>query len=545
MAARLAAAGSADRLGLADTARVTPASRNRNLLWAGVSGALFAVLALLVTRDRVPLDAFDIEGKRLSGWASQHPSVIDVLRVVEVTFGTVGMTVLTLVLALGLVLRGQRWAALLVVVVMSVTGLATTGLKVWLGRDRPDWQDAISQLVSYSFPSGHASSVAAYALLVGLLLVLFVRRGSVRRLGIAVAVLVWLLVCFDRLLLGRHYPTDVIGGSLLALTVFFLALAVIDPLPRSTAAKAEPLPEVYASERRLAVILNPIKVEDVGQFRSVVAAMAAESGWSEPTWQYTTVEDPGTGMAEQAAVSGADLVIVCGGDGTVREVCAELAGTGIPVGIVPAGTGNLLARNLDIPLYLRSAIDVALNGQDRAIDLVTVGGDNLEDTHFMVMAGMGFDAAIMEGVNEDIKKKIGWVAYVFSALKSLMFPAVKVEIQVDDEEPTTHRARTVVVGNVGFLQAGMPLLPDATIDDGLLDVVILHPKKFLSWIPLAVRVMARRAKTDELIDRRTGARVRIKASADTPRQLDGDSVGEGRELWMECIHGKLLVRVPR
>ena len=81
--------------------------------------------------------------------------------------------------------------------------------------------------------------------------------------------------------------------------------------------------------------------------------------------------------------------MVCGGDGTVREVCAELAGTGIPVGIIPAGTGNLLARNLDIPLYLRAAIDVALNGQDRAIDLVEVGGDGIEDTHFMVMAGHG------------------------------------------------------------------------------------------------------------------------------------------------------------
>ena len=118
-------------------------------------------------------------------------------------------------------------------------------------------------------------------------------------------------------------------------------------------------------------------------------------------------------------------MLVCGGDGTVREVCAELAGTGIPVGIVPAGTGNLLARNLDIPLYLRSAIDVALNGQDRAIDLVEVGGDGIEDTHFMVMAGMGFDAAIMEGVNEDIKKRVGWFAYVLSGLKSLMFPAVR------------------------------------------------------------------------------------------------------------------------
>ena len=191
------------------------------------------------------------------------------------------------------------------------------------------------------------------------------------------------------------------------------------------------------------MILNPIKVEDVGQFRTIVAEMAKESGWSEPTWQYTTIEDPGTGMAERAAVSGADLVMVCGGDGTVREVCAELAGTGIPVGIIPAGTGNLLARNLDIPLYLRSAIDVALNGQDRAIDLVNVGGDGIEDTHFMVMAGMGFDAAIMEGVNEDIKKKIGWVAYVISGLKSLMFPAIKVEIQIDDERadrpPGPHR----------------------------------------------------------------------------------------------------------
>ncbi|MCK9824856.1 YegS/Rv2252/BmrU family lipid kinase [Nocardioides cavernae] len=524
---------------------MTPASRTRSLASAVVALAAFAVLGYLVTGDRAPLDSFDVEGKQLEDWADNSSFFIDVLRVVEIAFGTAGMTILTVILVLGLLLRRHRWAALLATVVMVVTSLATSGLKIWLGRDRPEWQGDLGLLSSYSFPSGHASSTAAYACLLVMLLVLFVRRASLRRLGTVLAIGWWLAVCLDRVLLGRHFPTDVIAGSLLGIGVFLLALAFIDPRPRSTAARTEPLPEVYASERKLAVILNPIKVEDVGQFRAIVGAMAKESGWSEPTWQYTTIEDPGTGMAEKAAVSGADLVIVCGGDGTVREVCAELAGTGIPVGIIPAGTGNLLARNLDVPLYLRSAIDVALNGQDRAIDLVRVGGDNIEDTHFMVMAGMGFDAAIMEGVNEEIKKKIGWVAYIISGLKSLMFPAIKVEIQVDDEEPTVHRARTVVVGNVGFLQAGMPLLPDATIDDGVLDVVIIHPRQFLSWITVALRVLRKSAIVDETLDRRTGSRVRIKASADTPRQLDGDSIGEGRELWMECIHGKLLVRVPR
>ncbi|SEB94538.1 lipid kinase, YegS/Rv2252/BmrU family [Nocardioides exalbidus] len=524
---------------------MTPTSRNRCLTWAAVTAVLFGVLAIMVTRDRAPLDSFDVNGRRLEDWADDYSALVDVLRVIEVAFGTIGMTTLTVLLALVLFVRRQRWASLLAVVVMSVTALATTGIKLWLGRSRPSWQDTLGLHENYSFPSGHASSVAAFAAILVMLLALFVRRTNLRRLGITVVVAWWLLVCFDRLLLGRHFPTDVIGGTLLALTVFLVVLAFVDPRPRSTAAKAEPLPEVYASEKRLAVILNPVKVEDVGQFRAIVGSMARESGWSEPTWQYTTVEDPGTGMAERAAVSGADLVMVCGGDGTVREVCAELAGTGIPVGIIPAGTGNLLARNLDIPLYLRSAIDVALNGQDRAIDLVEVGGDGIEDTHFMVMAGMGFDAAIMEGVNEDIKKRIGWVAYVVSALKSLMFPAVRIEVQVDDQEPTTHRARTVVVGNVGFLQAGMPLLPDATIDDGILDVVIIHPRQFLSWITVASRVLRKSSVVDETLDRRTGARVRLKASSDTPRQLDGDSIGEGRELWMECVHGRLLVRVPR
>lgn len=515
------------------------------LAWAGGLLAVFALLAILVVGDRAPLDGVDTFGQRLADWTAQRDVVAGSLRVVELLFATAGMTLYTTTLVLVLLWRRHVRAAVFTAGVMIVTALLTTLVKVTAGRSRPDWQDPVGLLENNSFPSGHASSTAAFAGVVVVLTTMLIRRASIRRPLATVAVGLAVLVAADRVLLGRHYPTDVAGGALLGVGVVLVALGVYSPLPRSHAVTAGPLVESVPGHRTLHVVLNPAKVEDVAAFKSMLSTLASESGWSAPTWHHTTVEDPGRGMAHDAAVEGADLVVACGGDGTVREVCAELAGTGIPVGIVPAGTGNLLARNLDIPLFQRAAVDVALTGQDRAIDLVAVSGDDLEDTHFLVMAGMGLDAAMMEGVNEGIKKRVGWLAYVVSGLRSLMFPAVRIDIALDDGEFTRHRARTVVVGNVGYLQAGMPLLPDAAIDDGLLDVVVLDPQRFLSWVRLAARVLTRGKRTDQTVNRMTAAKVTLRASADTPRQLDGDSVGPGRELVMECLPGRVLVRVPR
>ena len=244
-----------------------------------------------------------------------------------------------------------------------------------------------------------------------MLATLFVRRRSQRRLVVGLVTSVAFVVGLDRLLLGVHWPSDVVAGYALGALWVLVAAAVADPTPRP--ATVEPMPSARPGTRRLAVILNPVKVDDPAAFRALVDRRAGELGWSEPVWFETTVEDPGRSMAHAAAVADAELVVVCGGDGTVRTVCAELAGTGIPVGVVPAGTGNLLARNLALPLYLNAAVEVALNGQDRAIDIVRVAGDGLEvDEHFLVMAGMGFDAAIMEGANDQIKAKVGWLAYV-------------------------------------------------------------------------------------------------------------------------------------
>lgn len=522
--------------------------RTTRILYAVGCFAVFAVLALLVTSSWSPVPGLDTDlGRWPESFTREHASVEAFWKAISVAFATLPLTVATIVTAALLAWKSYLRAAIWTVGVMATISLATWLLKNLVGRERPVWDEPILSLSSYSFPSGHATGTAGAAGVAIVLVHLLVRRSGVRRIATVVAVGTTLLVCADRVFLGVHNVSDVVAGSVLSAGIVLAWLAAYDPAPRLISASVPtPLPDAVPVEhRRLAVVLNPVKVDDVGGFKALVESLATSSGFSGVRWWETTVEDTGYGMAHEAAVSGSDVVLAVGGDGTIRAVCEELAGTGIPVGIVPAGTGNLLARNLDIPLYLRSAVDVGLNGQDRAIDMVEVSGDKMDDATFLVMAGMGFDAAIMEGVNEDIKAKVGWLAYVWSALKSLMFPAIRVEVSVDGEPFTKHRARTLVIGNVGSLQGGMPLIPDAAIDDGQLDVVLLYPRRFLSWVPLAARVLTKSGRTDELITRMTGKEVVVRASGDAPRQLDGDLIAPGKEIHARCVHGRLLVRVPR
>jgi YegS/Rv2252/BmrU family lipid kinase len=520
-----------------------PDTRRRLLV-----GAVLALLWVLVASYAVwqhPSWVDDVDigfGEPFAAFTDRHPAVERTARVVAEVTRTLPMVLYALLVAGWLAVKGFRRSAVWVLLVQLGVALTTTLLKELFSRERPGY--AHMQLADGAFPSGHSSGSAAAAGIAMVLAALFLRRRSQRRFVVLAAVAFALLIGLDRLLLGVHGVFDVLTGFAVAAVWVCLSAYVVDPAP--TTAVLEPLRSPLPRTRELAVILNPVKVEDPVSFRALLNARAAALGWSEPVWFETTVHDPGRSMAHDAALGGAELVVVCGGDGTVRTVCAELAGTGIPVGVVPAGTGNLLARNLALPLYLRGAIDVALAGQDRAIDLVRVAGDYLEpDEHFLVMAGMGFDAAIMEGANEQIKARVGWLAYVVSGFRNLMFPAIRVDISVDDGPFTRHRARTIVVGNVGFLQAGLPLLPDATLDDGRIDVVLVNPRRFLSWLRVVGRVVRRGRKVDETINRMTGRKVVVRAAHDTPRQIDGDPVGAGRELVCECLPGRLLVRVPR
>ena len=240
-------------------------------------------------------------------------------------------------------------------------------------------------------------------------------------------------------------------------------------------------------------------------------------------------------MTEQAVRENVDLVLGAGGDGTIRVICSGLAHTGIPFGLIPAGTGNLLARNIGIPLDEVAALGVAFDGVDKAVDLVRLTVDDRPPDHFAVMAGIGLDAVIMEGTDPKMKKAVGSAAYFVSAAQNANHPAMHATIAVDDEPPVKRRAHLIVVGNVGFLLANIQLIPGARADDGKLDVLVASPRSLRDWVRLTTRVLTRRPKPDEQLDRLTGRRVTITVEERDQFQLDGDTVGECNTLTAEVV----------
>lgn len=517
----------------------------RTWWWAvAVPGLVLVVTTLLVTTSWQPILELDARiAEAAYDVSAGHPTWIAFLDLVAWVSQPIWLRSLMLVVATVLLWRGHVRVGVWLTLVTAVQWVLAPGLKLLVERPRPDWQEPLHRIDGFAYPSGHAAGAGYFAAAGVVLALLALPRGRVRAACCTGLVLVGVAIGLHRILLGVHYASDVIAGWSLGVLVVLLGAALLLRLRPEQPGPV--MGTVGVRPSRLAVIVNPVKVGNVGAFRALVRIAAASHGWDEPLWFETTLEDPGTGMAEAALAADVEMVLVAGGDGTVRVVCTELARTGVSIGVVPLGTGNLLARNLGIPLHGPDAVEVALSGQDRAVDAVSLGGDGLHETCFMVMAGLGLDAAIMEGAREHLKARMGWTAYVVSALRQLRYPAVTVEITVDDGPPVRRRARTVVVGNVGSLQAGIPLLPDASIDDGMLDVVVIAPRRLLGWLPLVARVLARGRRTDESLDRMTGRSVLVRAERVTPRQLDGDPVLPGREIRAQVMAGTLLVRVPR
>ena len=286
------------------------------------------------------------------------------------------------------------------------------------------------------------------------------------------------------------------------------------------------------------IIINRTRVRDLSRFRRQCCLAAREAGWEQPSFAETGHAHHSLGLARDALAAGARLVVAAGGDGTVRACAHALAGTGVPLAIVPRGTANLAARALGVPSRLDAALAAGFGGCDRQIDLA--GADGML---FVAMAGIGLDAAVVDGTPDLLKRHLGWLAYVAGGVTRLAGRRRRFTLRLDDGPPLARLARSVVVGNVGLLPGGFALLPDARLDDGLLDVGILAPAG-PAWALVARRVVTGSRHDDLNLERYRARRVEIEVAADLPREVDGEVITPGRSLTVTVRPGALLVRVP-
>ena len=309
-----------------------------------------------------------------------------------------------------------------------------------------------------------------------------------------------------------------------------------------------------------AVVYNPIKV-DIEDLKSAVASEPASAEWSVE-WFSTSEDDPGQGPARSALEAGASLVIVAGGDGTVRAVGEVLRGTATGLALLPSGTGNLLARNLKLPLDdVTSSLHTAFTGIDRPIDVASIElrrADQTVDNHaFLVMAGTGLDAKIMSTTDAELKKSIGWLAYAQALVAVRRDKSVlRLDYKLDGDRNRSERAQSLIVGNCGSLPGNIVLLPDASVDDGLLDLIVLKPESFRGWLAVIFKIfwengIVKRTRWGKRVreldsasvDMRRGRTLTVRMSRPEIVQLDGDPFGEMVGCRITIEPGALVIKV--
>jgi YegS/Rv2252/BmrU family lipid kinase len=292
--------------------------------------------------------------------------------------------------------------------------------------------------------------------------------------------------------------------------------------------------------KRVAVVFNPATGggDTAGRKRDTQEALQGVG--LEVLWLETTLEDPGQGLTAKALAEGVDLVMAQGGDGTVMACVTGLAGTEVPLAVLPGGTGNLLATNFDIPSELDEAVEVALEGDRVRLDVAA-----MEDDRFVVMGGIGFDAAMLRDADPRLKEHLGAVAYVLSGFKHLRRRVTRFRLRLDDRPPIERTGQGVLIGNLGRLQGGLPVMPDARPDDGLLDVAVLQTRTVLDWLILATRVLLRRRRKDPQLEAFQARRVEIHCDTPQPVERDGDPADARDHLVVEVVPAALILCVPR
>jgi len=322
-----------------------------------------------------------------------------------------------------------------------------------------------------------------------------------------------------------------------------------------------------------AVVYNPTRV-NLDRLTRIVTEASTDAGWGATEWIPTREHGTAVDQVAQALEHGASLVLAAGGDGTVREVAGAMRHTDVPFAVVPVGTANLFARNAGVPIDTAAAVRVAFSGEDRRIDVGSIDyrtpDGEQRSTPFLVMTGFGVDADMVAYADPVLKRRLGWVAYVGPIIRGLFRrDRPRVAWKEDGGPVRSARTHTMFIGNCGTVSAGLDVLPDALLDDGVLDVLMVRSLegwdgvRLTRWLHRANNPVARIKKARgagsaagpaRAVDTALEAggalrylrveRIDLRVSPQADFQADGDAIGPVVAARVTVDAGALVVRLP-
>jgi diacylglycerol kinase (ATP) len=288
---------------------------------------------------------------------------------------------------------------------------------------------------------------------------------------------------------------------------------------------------------RVAVVAHSGKSVGGGlvELRRVLEA----AGVADPLWYEVPKSRKAPKRVKKALDEGAELVIAWGGDGTVQRCLDVLAGTGVPLAIVPAGTANLLATNLGIPDDIEEAVDTALHGARRAIDVGRMNGER-----FGVMAGAGLDAAMIRDADAGLKDRVGRIAYVWTGARNIGEKPFKAKIKVDGSTWFADRTSCILVGNVGSLFGGVEAFDDARPDDGMLELGVVTAESRLEWARTIARTAVGTTAKSPFVQITRARTIEVELSRKVLYELDGGDREKVKSFAIEVEPGAVDICVP-
>ncbi|PWG66576.1 diacylglycerol/lipid kinase family protein [Bifidobacterium callitrichidarum] len=350
--------------------------------------------------------------------------------------------------------------------------------------------------------------------------------------------------------------------AVVILVIVAIVAAALTLRARRRRKLAESLEKRRDDEVQYAFVINPSKPQAEAQ-RLHIQEFCASKGLDRIRFYDTQLDKDGRVCALEALHDGADVVIAVGGDGTVRTVASAVSGTGHALGIIPIGTGNLFARNMGIPVDdIDAALTVATSHGSRLVDMGRLTLlDHPEDDHghaFLIIAGVGFDAAMIDDTDPELKRNISWLAYFAGGIKNLFAPKFRGDLTITSADGSNHtinnlKFRTVMAGNCGQIPV-FSLMPAASYDDGILDFEIIDTTGgILGWANLFGDVVHQTItgkpeqnplSTNSTMEQVQGVSAEITLEKPAKAQVDGDMLPETRHIRFSVDHRALIVRVP-